>query len=137
MTKRTDSMKTVKIKELFQRMLEVDEDDALLIYEEAKAQGLEFELEIEESEEWDESEIEGYSEFPTVTQECKLLLGNIVVAEWDRRFGIEMIDVTHIGGSGKWCPLRLDDNEGSDIENLLELFDIDIIDPDVPEPTEV
>lgn len=129
----------VHMSSLFEELLELSEDceqEAFdLAYKKLNDMGIEFILETEDSEEWDESQIEGYSEFPTVTQECKLLLGNVVVAEWDRQFGIEMIDATHTGGGGKWCPFRLDDdNERSDIENMLELIDIDIIDPDVPEP---
>ena len=122
---------------LFEELLELfedgDEDKIELAYEKIKGMELEFVLETDESEEWDESEIEGYSEFPTVTQACKLLLGNVVVAKWDRQFGIEMIDATHTGG-GEWHPFRLDDNERRDIENMLELIDLGIIDPDVPEP---
>lgn len=127
-----------QITKLFEELLELHaegEDDAFgLAYENIKKKGLEFVLETDVTEEWEESQIEGYSEFPTVTQKCRLLLGNVVVAEWERQFGIELIDATHTGGGGRWSPFRLDDNEGSDIEDMLEEIDVDIIDPDVPEP---
>jgi hypothetical protein len=127
-----------QITKLFAELLDLytsgEQGEFDLAYKKLKEMGLEFVLETEESEEWDESEIEGFSEFPTVTQECQLLLGNVVVGKWERQFGIEYIDVTHTGGGGRWRPFRLDDNEGSDIENMLAEIEVDIFDPNVPEP---
>ncbi len=129
---------TEHIAELFQGLLDLctdgEQEEFDLAYEKLKEKGLEFTLETEKSVEWDESQIEGYSEFPTVTQECKLLLGDVIVAKWERQFGIEFIDATHTGGGGRWCPFRLDDTGRGDIEYMLEEIGVDIIDPDVPEP---
>jgi Fe-S cluster assembly iron-binding protein IscA len=132
------SIDKTQLTKLFSNLLELSLDDDQEVFDlefkKITDLGYSFVLETKETEEWDESQIDGYAEFPTVTQECKLLLGNVVVAEWERQFGIEMIDATHTGGGGKWSPFRLDDFEGSDIENFLDMINIEIPYPDVPEP---
>jgi hypothetical protein len=125
-----------QLKKVFEDVLALfevgDEEEFEQAYEKIKQMGLEFIIETEESEEWDESQIDGYSEFPTVTQQCKLFLGGVLVNEWERQFGIEMLETL---GGGRWSPFRLDDNEGSYLEAMLERIEIEIFDPVVPEPT--
>ena len=125
---------------VYKTLLELSEnmdDEIESIYEDAKEAGYELNLKISEETEWEESEIEGFSEFPVVTQTLRLFIKDTLVAEWERRYGIEYIDYTHSGLEGNWESLRLDNEEGYEIEEMLECVGIEIPLPDVPEPKSV
>ena len=107
------------------------------IYEDAKKAGYELNLKTSEETDWEESEIEGFSEFPVVTQTLSLFIKDTLVAEWERHYGIEYIDYTHTELGGNWEPLRLDNEEDYEIEEMLEYVGIEIPSPDVPEPKSV
>ena len=125
---------------VYKTLLELSEnmdDEIESIYEDAKEAGYELNIKTSEEIEWEESEIEGFSEFPVVTQTLRLFIKDTLVAEWERRYGIECIDYTHTGLGGNWEPLRLDNEDGYEIEEMLEYVGIEIPLPDVPEPKSV
>ena len=100
---------------LYKTLLELSENmdgDIESIYEDAKKAGYELNLKPSEETDWEESEIEGFSEFPVVTQTLSLFIKDTLVADWERRYGIEYIDYTHSGLEGNWESLRLDNEEG-------------------------
>lgn len=127
-----------KIQKMFKKLLSLhkdcEEDGFGELVEKLADSGLEFELKTEDSLAWIESEIEGYSEFPVVTQKGTLLLGGVVVYQWEMEYGCQMVDPTHTGTQGDWVPLRIDEQEHYELEEMLEILDIDIPEPDVPAP---
>lgn len=81
---------------------------------------------------WEESAIEGFSEFPLVVQTCRLYAGKQLVHTGTRSFGTEYVDVTHTGYGGEWEAIFLDSEDFP--EDLLNEIGIDVDWPDVPPP---
>jgi len=81
---------------------------------------------------WEESAIEGFSEFPLVVQTCRLYAGKQLVHTATRSFGTEYVDVTHTGYGGEWGAISLDSDDFP--EDLLNEIGIDVEWPDVPPP---
>jgi hypothetical protein len=59
---------------------------------------------------WEESVVEGFSEFPIVTQWFKVFLGDDLVYEGQRQFGSSFEDPTHTDLGGRWVAIRVDDD---------------------------
>lgn len=127
--------------QLFNKLLEAYEEGEEDQYEELLQQlndaGLEFAFDTIDTLSWMESEIEGFSEFPVVTQKVTLSLGGVAVKEWELEYGCEFVDYTHTGTQGQWAPLRIDEQENYALEEMLEGLDIEIPTPDVPPPKAV
>lgn len=92
-----------------------------------------FRAEVDADIQWDESQIEGFSEAPTVIQTYKIYLGNEIVYEGERWFGKEFVDPTHTGLGGRWEVIRVDERGDDSALEILEEFEIIIDEPNVPD----
>jgi len=110
-----------------------DEDECQVYLDNQISSEIVISLVTSEDVAWVESAIEGYDEFPEVEQICEVKFDGVVVATFSRFYGAEMIDPTHTGLGGRWVGFRIDDPY-SIVENLVEFLEIEIEEPDVPEP---
>ena len=88
---------------------------------------------IDDELQWEESQVEGYDEFPMVVQSITVFLGEEPVCVVERWFGSELVDPTHTGLGGRWETLRVDEGGHGGLIELLEDFGHSIDEPDVPE----
>lgn len=109
-----------------------DEDAMQRIGEQLRSSGQPLRLVVEESTSWDESLVEGFSEFPVVTQSFKVYFGDDVLYEGVRSFGCSFEDPTHTGLGGEWVTIRIDDSEHAMAEQALEDLGLDLEWPTVP-----
>lgn len=127
-----------KIQQLFNKLFafyeDGEEDDFETLLEKISDADLEFSVSASDTLSWMDSEVEGFSEFPVVTQKVTLSLGGVAVKEWELEYGCEFVDYTHTGNQGQWVPLRIDELENYALEEMLEGLDIEIPTPDVPPP---
>lgn len=115
------------------RAHEVEDEDAIQrSSEQLRASGQPLRLVVEEHTSWEESVVEGFSEFPVVTQSFKVLLGDDLVYEGERQFGSSMEDPTHTGLGGRWVTIRVDDEEHVVAERALEDLGLEIEWPTAP-----
>ncbi len=119
---------------LFSLYEDGEEEDFEALLEKISDSDLEFVVSTSSALSWMESEIEGFSEFPVVSQKVMLTLGGVSVKEWELEYGCEFVDYTHSGTQGQWVPLRIDDQDNYALEEMLEGLDIEIPTPDVPPP---
>lgn len=89
-------------------------------------------LVLEEDASWEESVVDGYSEFPVVTQTFKVFLGDELLYEGERQFGSALEDPTHTGLGGRWVTIRVDDEEHVLAERALEHLGLEIEWPTAP-----
>jgi hypothetical protein len=91
---------------------EADDEDAIeRMSERLRGLGDPLRLVVEEDTSWEESVVEGFSEFPVVTQSFKVFHGDDLVYEGERQFGSSLEDPTHTGLGGRWVTIRIDDEE--------------------------
>lgn len=91
---------------------EADDEDAIeRMSERLRGLGGPLRLVVEEDTSWEESVVEGFSEFPVVTQSFKVFHGDDLVYEGERQFGSSLEDPTHTGLGGRWVTIRIDDEE--------------------------
>ncbi len=89
-------------------------------------------LQVQEDTSWDESFVEGFSEFPVVTQSFRVFVGDELLYEGDRQFGAALEDPTHTGFGARWAPIRIDGEEHAFAERALEGLGLEIDWPEVP-----
>jgi len=89
-------------------------------------------LVVEEDTSWEESVVEGFSEFPVVTQWFKVFHGDDLVYEGERQFGSSLEDPTRTGLGGRWVTIRIDDEEHVVAERALEDLGLEIEWPTAP-----
>jgi hypothetical protein len=122
----------------FDDMLEAfdAEDDGRLtaIRDLVRATGKNFRLEVETYTDWEESVVDGYKEFPVVTQSFRFYLGDELAYEGDRAFGAELEDPSHLGLTAYWTAIRVDDNSHAQAEELIEKLGFEIAWPTIPAP---
>jgi hypothetical protein len=111
----------------------VDDEDAVIASSERLlALGEPVRLEIEEETAWEESAVDGYREFPVVTQRFKVLIADRLLYEGERLFGCSLEDPTHTGLGGRWVTIRIDDQTHRAAEMALESLGREIEWPSVP-----
>ena len=109
-----------------------DTDSIHRISERLRASDPPLQLLLKEDTRWEESLVDGYSEFPAVTQTFRVMLGNVLVYEGERVFGSSLEDPTHTGHGGRWVAIRIDDEEHADAEAVLEELGLELDWPVVP-----
>ena len=128
---------TENLKNLFGELVEAynDADDEAKesLAKKIKDSGKSLRVVIYDELQWEESQVEGYDEFPMVVQSITVLLGEESVCVVERWFGSEMVDPTHTGLGGRWETLRVDEGGHEGLIELLDDFGHSIDEPDVPE----
>lgn len=109
-----------------------DEDAIENIGRRIRQSGKPIRLVVNDEVEWEESDIDDYDEFPVVTQNFEVFIGDELVYEGVRQFGSSLEDPTHTGLGGEWVAIRIDENEHGAAEEALEAFGIEIEWPEVP-----
>ena len=124
------------LKDIFGKLVGAygDCDDAAKVFltKKIKDSGKHLRIGVEDDLQWEESQVEGYIEFPTVIQSIEVFFGNELVYEVERWFGSEKVDSTHTGLGGRWQTIRVDDGGHDGIIELLEDFGHPVDEPDVP-----
>ena len=123
------------LKNIFGELVEAyqDEDDAKeSLSKKIKDSGKHLRVEVKDDLQWEESQVEGYEECPTVIQSIEVFLGDELVYEGERCFGSEKVDPTHTGLGGRWETIRVDEGGQDGIIELLEDFGHPVDEPDVP-----
>jgi hypothetical protein len=122
------------LKKVFKNLIELvddsDDDQAIEIYDKQKSIGNEIDIKTTENVRWEASNVEGYSEWPTVEQNIIVIFGGIRVAKFSRYFGTEFTR------ADMWQAMLLDYNNdfGQSIDLTLEAIGIEIDYPDIPPP---
>ena len=127
----------INIKQVFKDLVtaydEWDDDAKESLLEKIRNSKKIFRVEANEDIQWDESQIEGFSEAPTVIQKYEIFLSNELVFEGERWFGKEIVDPTHSGLGGRWEVIRVDEGGGDSALEILEEFEIFVEEPNVPD----
>jgi len=128
---------TENLKNLFGELVEAynDADDEAKesLAKKIKDSGKSLRVVIDDELQWEESQVEGYDEFPMVVQSITVFLGEESVCVVERWFGSELVDPTHTGLGGRWETLRVDEGGHEGLIELLEDFGHSIGEPEVPE----
>lgn len=128
---------TENLKEIFGELVEAydeDDDDAKeFLTKKVKDSGKSLRVVIDDELQWEESQVEGFEECPTVVQFITVFWGEESVYEVERWFGIEMVDSAHSGLGGQWETIRVDEGGHEGLIELLEDFGHCVDEPDVPE----
>jgi len=128
---------TENLKNLFGELVEAynDADDEAKesLAKKIKDSGKSLRVVIDDELQWEESQVEGYDEFPMVVQSITVFLGEEPVCVVERWFGSELVDPTHTGLGGRWETLRVDEGGHEGLIELLEDFGHSIGEPEVPE----
>ena len=112
---------------------EADDEDAIKRMSERMLRSEQpLRLLVEEDTSWEESAVEGFSEFPVVTQSFRVFNGDDLVYEGERQFGSSLEDPTHTGLGARWVTIRIDDEEHAAAERVLEDLGIEIEWPTAP-----
>lgn len=121
---------------LFQSLVEAqsNNDDELLdkCLADLKPISAEFTVFLDESVDWEESFVEGYAEFPVVTQTFKVFWRDKLAYEGERQYGSSLEDPTHTGLAAEWVAVRIDQYEHVSAEQALECLGLAIEQPVVP-----
>jgi len=113
---------------IIQAAIEGDDEEVISIYEEAQSSGYEFEVDSNDTTEWEEGE-DGYN-WPIVTQANELTLGKVPVTSWKEKW------IGEYGSMGTgWWILNVDTEDMQEgIIELLETLDLSVDKPFVPKP---
>ena len=127
---------TKNLKNIFKNLVGAygDNDDAKQesLTKSIKNSGKQLRVAFDDDIQWEESQVEGYKEFPIVIQSIEVFLGDELVYECERWFGSEQVDSSHTGLGGRWETIRVDEDGDSGIFELLENFGLSVDEPDVP-----
>ena len=128
---------TENLKNTFGELVEAYDDDdgdaKELLAKKIRDSGGSMRVDIGDDLRWEESQVEGYEEWPVVVQSITVFLGEDTVSEVERWFGSEKVDSTHTGLGGRWQTIRVDEGGHAGLIELLEDFGHFVDEPDVPE----
>ena len=128
---------TENLKKIFGELVEAydddDEDAKESLSKKIKDSGKSLRVVIDDELQWEESQVEGYTECPMVVQSITVFLGEESVCEVERWFGSEKVDSTHTGLGGRWQTIRIDEGGHAGLIELLDELGHSIDEPDVPE----
>jgi hypothetical protein len=128
---------TKKFKDIFEKLVEAyvewNETAKETLSQKIKESGKNLRITVDEDLQWEESQIEGYKEYPIVIQSIEVFLDDELVYECARWFGSEKLDSTHTGLGGRWVAIRVDEGGHDGIIELLEDFGHSVEEPYVPE----
>jgi len=111
---------------------EYDEDAVGRLSNRLRTSGSPLRVVVEEATAWEESMVEGYAEFPVVTQTFKVFAGDELLYEGERQFGASLEDPTHTGAAAKWSTIRIDNEEHAAAEAALEELGLEFGWPSAP-----
>ncbi len=127
---------TENLKNTFGELVEAYDDDdgdaKELLAKKIRDSGGSMRVDIGDDLRWEESQVEGYEEWPVVVQSITVFLGEEPVYAVERWFGSEKVDPTHTGLAGRWVAIRVDEGGDNGIIELLEDFGLSVDEPDVP-----
>ena len=127
---------TKNLKNIFKKLVDAydnnDDAEQESLTKSIKNSGKQLRVVFDDDIQWEESQVEGYKEFPIVIQLIEVFLGDALVYKCERWFGSEKVDSGHTGLGGRWETIRVDEGGDGGIFELLENFGLSVDDPDVP-----
>lgn len=116
-------------REMVEAVDDMDDDRVIDLYSRLKVNGHSLSVKTSETTRW---EVVNGTKYATVLQESQLVVGDLILCRWSEEYAGSYGCM----GTGWWVDLVDNGEDGIDpsVSELLELCDIYLEDPQVPEP---